>query len=49
MERSFKGKTEYDVHVIQGKQHYILNYHPKGFLIHQYEVEKIDYAAQATN
>lgn len=35
-------KIDYDVEVIQGKNHYILNYHPRGYLIHQYDVYKVD-------
>jgi len=38
-------KVEYDIEVIQGKRHYILNYHPKGYLIHQYNVYKVDAAS----
>lgn len=44
LRRTAGDKTEYDIEIIQGKHHYILNYHAKGYLIHQYEVYKYDWA-----
>jgi hypothetical protein len=43
LQRKIRDKLEYDIEVIQGQHQYILNYHPKGFLIHQYEVTKHKY------
>lgn len=37
-------RIEYDVEVIRGRQHYILNYHPNGYLIHEYTLERADLA-----
>lgn len=49
LQRTTRERLEYDIQVIKGKQHYILNYHAKGYLIHQYEVSKIDYSTQFGN
>jgi hypothetical protein len=49
VQRTRDDKLEYDIEVIQGKQHYILNYHSKGYLIHQYEVHKYDQSLDFTN
>jgi len=42
LERIDKMEIDYEVQVICGKIHYILNYHPKGYLKHQYEVDKVE-------
>lgn len=42
-------KTEFDIEVIQGKRHYVLNYNEKGFLLHQYQLYKHDPAKDFSN
>lgn len=37
-------KTEFDVEIIKGEKHLILNFDPNGYLFHQYEVHKTDWA-----
>lgn len=48
LQRRTGNKKEYDIEIIQGEHRYILNYHPKGYLIHQYNVYKVDYAATSS-
>lgn len=41
--RRFKrARPEYDVEVMKGEQHYILNFNKNGMLMHEYDVEKND-------
>lgn len=49
LRRKSGDSLQYDIEVIKGKQQYILNYHPKGFLIHQYEVYKFDASTDFSN
>ncbi len=49
LERNRDKRTEYEVHIIRGDQQYILSYHPKGYLIHQYDVQRLDPATQFVN
>ena len=49
LRRKSGDSIKYDIEVIKGKPQYILNYHPKGFLIHQYEVYKFDPSTDFSN
>lgn len=42
-------KEEYDIEIVRGKIHYILNYYATGFLNHQYEIDKVDWSARFVN
>jgi hypothetical protein len=42
LQRSANAKVDYDIEIIQGRLHHLLNYNSKGNLIRHYDIVKVD-------